>query len=957
MRVGSRLILIVPLLAAVVSAAAADLEERLARADSLLQRHEADRAAAILDSLRESAEARVPRDRLTVLLAQARLNGLVGRPGPGRESAAAALDLATALGDTLATCRALRWLAVAAQQEGSMPEARVCAQRLLDLARSRGDRFHEGQGLLLLAFGDSRTGNVAAAEPEYEAAIRAFAEIRNLVFELMALQGLGHIWQGRGEIDGARRCYVRVLEGSRELGDPYGEARALNDLGVLEHVHGDPSAAVAYYQRALDLQVSNGDLVESVNSATNLAITHSSMGEYEEALALLTRTLRRCEEAGFRGLQASVLEEMGLVHRDQARYREAATLFRQAADLAAASPPDELAHNLVGLAEVLALQDSAAAGLVILQEALGRIRGLLGRGTLFDVERTRGSLLLKLNRPAHALVHLREAERISRSMGLRFLVGLLVDASRCHDLLGRPDSARIVLQRAAQTWETERARLRDPGWREQLENNGRRLYTEIARGILADSAAVPTGERAQAAFDALQRFKARTLHERMLGAFGEPPEPASRAGEAAEPIAAAVTLAELQDRWLGGDELLLDFFLGDDGIYLFGVTRSECRAVRVACDPMELRRALLRYRELVATRPAPPPLRVAPAQNDPARLLDAAGRRLSSLVLGPVADLLEAHPCVILALDGELNLAPVEAWPSPFRMEAIDPPRPLFARRGITRIPSATLLRDQRARAQRAPPAAHALETLAILGTESADHAARREAGASPQTSGRSSARGGRLSSLPGAVDEVRWLRRSFRNVRVFCAEDSARWAGVLARCDVLHLASHVRVDDVHPWRSGLPRLRAQQVAGRCLPARLVFLAGCESAGGRLVSGEGVLGLTSAFISASVPSVVATLWPVSDRATARLTRAFYGALADGHPAGEALRMAQGAVRAHPPTSHPFYWAGFVLVGEDGTDVLLVRKRTTPILLALAAAATLAFCGFGLARRQKRGLTL
>ncbi len=931
MRLGPWAFCILSALAAVGLAAGGGLADRFAAADSLLRLRRADDAAAILDSVRASAERRgAPGERLAVLLEQARLNGLVGRPKPGRESAAKALELASTLRDTLAVCRALRWLAVAAQHEGAMPEARICAQRLLELARAHGDRFHEGQGHLLTAYSDLVMGDVRAAEPEYEAAIPAFVEVRNLVFELMAVQGLGQILHGRGEVDGARGCFLRVLQGSRALADPFGEARALNDLGVLEFVYGDPSAAEAYYRQALELQVANGDLAQSAVAATNLAICHSAIGEYDEALALLTETRKRCEEAGYRGTQSAVLEEMGLVRRDQGEYREAAALFRRAADLARGSSPDQLGLCLVGLAEVLAFQDSIGAGLATLEEGSRTIRGLVTPATLFDIERMRGSLLLWMDRPAEALVHLRAADRIGRTLELSFLVGTLAYAGRCHDLLGCPDSAGLVLARAAEVWEGDRARPHDPCWREQVEYNGRRLYNEIARHIWSGNATTLTGERSGAAFDALQRFKARTLRERMLGAFSARPDTGSGPGATVEAIRASVTLSELQKRWLGPDELLLDFFLGDDAIYLFGVTRSECRALRVVCDTKELRRALLRYRELAAARPGPQLGSSPPAQSDPADLLDAAGRRLSTLVLSPVADLLAAHSRVALVLDGELNLVPVEAWPSPDDPKASGPPEPLFVRHRITRIPSATLWRDQRAGGAHPSTGAPRREVLALLGPEPP------ETGPGPRES--ASGWADRGSSLPGAANEVRWLRRSFQGVRVLPAADSAHWLAALRRCGVLHLASHVQVDDVHPWRSGLPELRAQQIAGLRLPAGLVFLAGCESAGGRLVSGEGVLGLTSAFVSASVPSVVATLWPVSDRATNRLARVFYSALADGRPVGEALRVAQQAVRADPRTRHPFYWAGFVLVGENGTVIPLQRRRMGPIALALAAGA-------------------
>ena len=214
-------------------------------------------------------------------------------------------------------------------------------------------------------------------------------------------------------------------------------------------------------------------------------------------------------------------------------------------------------------------------------------------------------------------------------------------------------------------------------------------------------------------------------------------------------------------------------------------------------------------------------------------------------------------------------------------------------------------------------------------------------------------------ADLPWAAEETAWLVRSFRGARarsISGSEDSPAWTPELDRCDVLHLAAHVTVDDAHPWRSGLAGMRAQDIAKRKLSARLAVLAGCESAGGRVVSGEGVIGLTSALEVAGLPTVVATLWPVSDRVTWTLTRSFYSALAGGCTAGDALRLAQNMVRADPRTSHPFYWAGFVLIGEAETRIPLQQAGPDPALLASIAAfvAALAVAGsIGHRNRRRR----
>jgi hypothetical protein len=92
-----------------------------------------------------------------------------------------------------------------------------------------------------------------------------------------------------------------------------------------------------------------------------------------------------------------------------------------------------------------------------------------------------------------------------------------------------------------------------------------------------------------------------------------------------------------------------------------------------------------------------------------------------------------------------------------------------------------------------------------------------------------------------------------------------------------------------------------------------------------VLSGEGVLGLTGAFAAAGVPAVIATLWPVQDRVTARLMKEVYVSLGRGATVAAALRKAQLAIRNDPATRHPFYWAGFVLVGDGSVRVGLQER--------------------------------
>jgi CHAT domain-containing protein len=113
----------------------------------------------------------------------------------------------------------------------------------------------------------------------------------------------------------------------------------------------------------------------------------------------------------------------------------------------------------------------------------------------------------------------------------------------------------------------------------------------------------------------------------------------------------------------------------------------------------------------------------------------------------------------------------------------------------------------------------------------------------------------------------------------------------------------------------------ADEVFGLDLHARLVVLSACQTAlasgtQADVPPGDDWLGLVEAFHFAGASTVLATLWPVEDRATADLMASFYAALKAGRTEGEALAEAQRVTLRKNRTAHPFYWAGFTLSGGD-----------------------------------------
>ena len=145
----------------------------------------------------------------------------------------------------------------------------------------------------------------------------------------------------------------------------------------------------------------------------------------------------------------------------------------------------------------------------------------------------------------------------------------------------------------------------------------------------------------------------------------------------------------------------------------------------------------------------------------------------------------------------------------------------------------------------------------------------------------------------------------------------------------IVHFATHGLLNGEHPELGGIvlslvdqegrPQngfLRLPDIYNLDLPVELVVLSACDTALGRDVRGEGLMGLTRGFMHAGAARVVASLWKVDDEATAELMAQFYRRmLREGQPAAAALREAQIAVWKTRRWAPPYYWAAFVLQGE------------------------------------------
>ena len=178
---------------------------------------------------------------------------------------------------------------------------------------------------------------------------------------------------------------------------------------------------------------------------------------------------------------------------------------------------------------------------------------------------------------------------------------------------------------------------------------------------------------------------------------------------------------------------------------------------------------------------------------------------------------------------------------------------------------------------------------------------------------------------LPGAKAEGEVISQWMKGTLLLTGRDAGKERVLKEANDagILHLATHGYADPDFPDFSGVllagtgdnpySVLTAQEVYGMQLRAKLVVLSACQTALGKDVAGEGLLGFARAFLYAGAQDVICSLWPVSDESTKVLMEYFYQGLAQGKTPEESLQQAQAALLHNKATAPPFYWAGFVLM--------------------------------------------
>ncbi len=210
------------------------------------------------------------------------------------------------------------------------------------------------------------------------------------------------------------------------------------------------------------------------------------------------------------------------------------------------------------------------------------------------------------------------------------------------------------------------------------------------------------------------------------------------------------------------------------------------------------------------------------------------------------------------------------------------------------------------------------------------------------------------MPGLPFAKDEVEGIAKLFNGVaQTGVNATESNFKKMAAKYSILHLASHSIVEDEEPLYSKLlfdnesdsledGELHVYELYNMQLNADLVTLSACNTGIGKLYKGEGMISLARGFLYAGVPNLVMSMWAVPDRPTKDLMTFFYEELNQGQSKDVALHQAKLRFlsQADNVTANPYYWGGFIYMGQTNESASSSKWWIWVLALALVAVGVL-----------------
>jgi CHAT domain-containing protein/Tfp pilus assembly protein PilF len=799
------------------------------------------------------------------------------------EQALATYDAANA--EPLERSRALMGLGFVATELGAFEEAETRLRDALhaQLKHNASKTALHAQTLIGLANLALRRGELDAASRHYTLAHTIASELPSMpLLKAQSLSGLGNLALRQRDLPRAESYYTQAHQILDQFApeSPLAVQIRLN-RGALALELGDVERAETLFKnaRAAAERFSQAELLARVDLSTAIAAIRAKRIEaarepLQQAVAALQRS------GGNPLLLAHALYYRGVTSMRMGEGDSARSDFEAALQRYQRLAPNSL---FVALAELsLAKLDYRGGDAPQARERLQRAIQIIEQQRSFIPDPESQVAFSEDYYAAYSLLALLEAERGQYARAVE-----LLEQSRARTLVEQIQRNRLEFADAPpalMTLLTQQQRLE--AQRLELRRQISQLYA------LVES---PPDESLRKSPEDAER-EARPLYDALATIEREQQQLESELRARFPDFARLVappplTLAIIQQQ-LEPDVALLYHALVENNLLIFVVTRQGVQAHYGGVNAERLTRAVEQFREAIQER------------ND-SRVVEL-GAWLYETLIAPVAAALKGYERVLLCSEGVLNLLP---WAALVAEARNDQPIYWIERVALHTTPSVGVYRYARLM----EPLSQGVLIAAVSQYEadSLDHE-------------RTATQRRAFGNLAYVSQEVANLERLFLGAIVLREEavqpEVVREQARMAR--ILHFACHAEADSGAPLNSrlqfGLDDDRqvtaAQILAHWRLRADLVMLSACETGTGKAYRYEGVLGLARAFLSVGAKTVGATLWQVDDEKTAELVSAFYAAyVKDRLPKDRALQKAQQAMaRANEP---PYYWAGFIIVGD------------------------------------------
>jgi CHAT domain-containing protein/tetratricopeptide (TPR) repeat protein len=842
--------------------------------------------------------------------------------------------------ESLATADSFNGLGIIAWSQGDLARAAEYYRRALDIRQKLAPESlalaSSFTNLGLIAYDQ---GDLARAEKYHLRALDIRQKLAPQGLDVSAsLTNLGNVADVRGDLAKAEEYEHRALDIVQKLAPEGLDASAIvNNLGLTVCKRGDLAKGEEYVRQALDMRqkLAPGSLYVA-QSLSNLGGIAKDQGDLARAEEYQRQALDiRQKLAPGSIFVAASLEMLGDAVSDRGNLPKAEEYYQQALIIWEKLARGSIGHSqtLAALARIALRKQQLDAAAELYQEALNVFESQTAQ--LGGSEEVRFGF-----RATHESYYKEYIDllMIRKQPEIAFHI---MERWRARTLLEMLATAHIDVHRGV----------------DSVLLNQERSLQDLFRGKVNNRLRLLNGQHTERQIQTLDSEIAAVLRQY------EDVEARIRTNS---PSYAALTQpqpsnAQAVQRLLPDDTLLLEYSLGKTRSYVFAVTANSLNSYELPPSG-EIEGKAQHLYQLWTERS-----RIVRTENDSQRRTrlrkaDAESRRtaveLSKTVVGPVAAGLQ-HRRLLIVSDGALQYVPFAALPTP-GLPPSQPPDPLIVQHEIVTLPSASVLAflqqnhtadkevaifadpvfDNRDSRVKSDPAQLATLTkgeiqdwpgnkpLSPAAAQFNDALARSVADMNPGRNGEL-----HLPRLAFTRDEANAIlavvpHGSGMEAIDFDASRKLAMSGELARYRVVHFATHALVDNIHPEFSGLVLslvdqkgepmdgfLGLQDIYNLDLSADLVVLSACQTALGKEINGEGMIGLTRGFMYAGASSVVATLWKVNDFATAKLMAHFYKAIErDGMTPAQALRHAQLALWNEQPLAAPYYWAGFILQG-------------------------------------------